>query len=243
MPSSYPLYHTALMESPGGRKAWVKDLHEIDNDAMTTMELTSHSTALARTHGCGGGGGDTGVLACLRKLNATALRAAPLGRFAPATDGHLVLGIPLHQVRAGAWNKDVAVVVGSCSCESCGGGPPAIPARRSLTEAEYAAALNATYSPARFLPFRVDLTPGKVAGWYAAYAAKRGRWEALARIASDGGHACTAHFFAEALAATGAGTVHRYEFRAAARPPRTPRPHGLPLPAACCAANGVDCAK
>ena len=36
-----------------------------------------------------------------------------------------------------------------------------------------------------------------------------------AGIASDNGHACNAHFFAEALAETSEGTVHRYEFRAA----------------------------
>ena len=82
----------------------------------------------------------------------------------------------------------------------------------------------------------VDLTPDKVSGWYTEYTSKRGRWETLAReprttvpaslqqpsddragagIASDNGHACNAHFFAEALAETSEGTVHRYEFRAA----------------------------
>ena len=81
----------------------MKDLHEVDNDAMTTEELTSHSTALATTHGCGG----SDALACLRELNATQLSAEPFGRFAPAVDGHLVLGVPLHQVRAGAWKKQV----------------------------------------------------------------------------------------------------------------------------------------
>ena len=70
---------------------------------MTTEELTSHSTALATTHGCGG----SDALACLRGLNATQLSAEPFGRFAPAVDGHLVLGVPLHQVRAGAWKKQV----------------------------------------------------------------------------------------------------------------------------------------
>ena len=43
----------------------------------------------------------------LRRLNATQLSAEPFGRFAPAVDGHLVLGVPLHQVRAGAWKKQV----------------------------------------------------------------------------------------------------------------------------------------
>ena len=86
----------------------MKDLHEVDNDAMTTEELTSHSTALATTHGCGG----SDALACLRGLNATQLSAEPFGRFAPAVDGHLVLGVPLHQVRAGAWKKQVRLTHG-----------------------------------------------------------------------------------------------------------------------------------
>jgi carboxylesterase type B len=241
MPSSFGLYSSAILQSPGGRKGWVQDLKMEDNDGMTTEEMVRNSEALAHTRGCGhattpAGGGQR--LACMRNLSLAQLLEEPFGRFAPGIDTHLVLGIPLHLVRRGNWSR-VPVAVGSTSCESCAGqgmlvkpGPP-----RNLSAAEYAHALNLTFSPLRFnRPVR--LTPEGVARWYRGYEEERGRWEALTRIASDDGHACNAHFFAEAFLSSPprsrttlpahigggggwragggatAGEVRRYEFRA-----------------------------
>ena len=74
--------------------------------------------------------------------------------------------------------------------------------------------LNSTFHPSLFRT-PLDLSPAKVASWYEDYTARRGRWQALARIASDDNHACNAHFLAEALLATSTASVRRYEFRAA----------------------------
>ena len=87
---------------------------------------------------------------------------------------------------------------------------------RTLSEADYRMALNATFSPSRF-DVPVSLTPAGVSGWYSSYASQRGYWQALTRIASDNGHACNVFFLTAAFTDTAGelAPVYRYEFRAA----------------------------
>ena len=97
--SSWGLYQSALLQSPGGRKGWVRDFKEEDNDALTREEAIGSSEALAASRGSGA------RLACLRNLSIDDLLREPFGRFAPSVDEDLVPGIPLHLVTAGRWSK------------------------------------------------------------------------------------------------------------------------------------------
>ena len=218
MAGSRGLFRAAILMSPGGRKGWVQDLREQDSDSLTTKEMLANAELLSAGRGCGSTPG-VERLWCLRNLSVTELLADndSYGRFAPGIDGLSVHAVPLHAIREGAWDTEVEVIVGATSCESCAGEgmfvPPGPP--RELPDANYTAALNATFGPGRFR-WPVNLSPAEVASWYAEYKAKRGGWEALTRIASDNSHACNAHFLSAALLATaGNASVRRYEFRAA----------------------------
>lgn len=215
MPSSSGLFQAAILQSPGGRKGWEQDLKCEDNDALSKQELLNHSVALATSHGCGVAGQRLG---CMRRLSVRALMAEPFGRFAASADGRLVADNPRALVARGRWHR-VPLIIGGTSCESCAGQgmyvQPGLP--HNVSEADYDDALTRTFSPARFAPNRVNLTAASVKSWYASYAAARGRWKALTRIASDSGHACNALLLTAAFSATaGPGVpVYRYEFRAA----------------------------
>eukprot|EP01065_Artemidia_motanka_P034576 TRINITY_DN4213_c0_g1_i1.p1 TRINITY_DN4213_c0_g1~~TRINITY_DN4213_c0_g1_i1.p1 ORF type:complete len:529 (+),score=141.09 TRINITY_DN4213_c0_g1_i1:91-1677(+) len=223
MKGSAPLFRAALMESPGGRKSWVQDLHEADQDALTEAEILRNSDAFAEKRGCGGGD----RVECLRKLTVAQILAKPLGRLAPAVDGHEVTAIPLDAIEAGDWHR-VPVVVGGNSCESCAEAVPFIGPQRNVTDEEYRSALNKTFGAQRFLR-PVPLSPAEVEGWYAEYAAERGNWLSYARIASDDGHACGAHLIAAALRDTAPpGSVWRYEFRHSDTYPGAPHAAELP---------------
>lgn len=215
MPSSRGLFQAAILMSPGGRKGWVEDLKEDDNDALSTSELMFNAKQLAVSRGCGASKSAARV-ACMRNLSLDALLAEPFGRFAPGADGVSVPSLPLDAIRSGHWASNADVIIGSTSCEACAGegmhvhpGPP-----RNVSAAEYYSALNQTFGPGRFLK-PVDISPNEVDKWYAKYRARRGNWQTLTRIASDNSHACTAHFLAAALIATSKAAVRRYEFRAA----------------------------
>ena len=215
MPAAKGLFHAAILQSAGGRKGWVEDLKENDNDAMSAEEIAYNAEQLATSRGCGATPG-AARLACLRNLSLAALLAEPFGRFAPGVDGISVNHVPLHAVRLGLWHRDVDVIVGSTSCESCAGEgmliPPGKP--RVMSQAEYTRALNQTFGAARFRE-PVDISPGAVARWYGDYKARRGVWQTLTRIASDNSHACNAHLLVRAFLASSNATVRRYEFRAA----------------------------
>ena len=64
-----------------------------------------------------------------------------------------------------------AVVVGSCSCESCAGQGMLLPLGkpRSLPESEFKRDLNATFSPARFLQCVPPLSRSDTLGTRAAF--------------------------------------------------------------------------
>jgi len=213
MPQAASLFHAAILQSPGGKKDWVQDLKDADNDMLTKEEVVNKSLALAETHGCTE---EADRLACMRKLSVEKILAEPYGRFAPGIDGELIADNPRTLVLAGRWAK-MPVIIGGTSCESCAGqgmyvqpGPP-----RNISEAEYKEALDQTFDDSRS---PAELTPEGVAGWYMDYAASRGYWQALTRIASDNGHACNAWLLTAAFSATSAPyPVYRYEFRAAAR--------------------------
>ena len=209
-----PLFHSAILQSPGGRKGWVQDLKSADNDALSKAEMVNHSIALASTRGCGSTPSPQ-RLACMRNLSVSALMAEPFGRFAPAADGKLIADDPLKLVAAGKWSK-MPVILGGTSCESCAGqgmfikpGPP-----RTLSKSTYLTMLNETFGPSRFSK-PVDVRPKEVEQMYEGYAAKRGYWRALTRIASDDGHACNAFLLTSAFTNSSNAPVYRYEFRAA----------------------------
>ena len=120
MKSARGLFRGAILMSPGGRKGWVQDLKEDDNDGMSAEEMAYNANALATSRGCGSTAGAS-RLDCMRNLSLGKLLAEPYGRFAPGVDGLSVTSQPLQAVKAGAWHAEVEVVLGSTSCESCAG--------------------------------------------------------------------------------------------------------------------------